>query len=180
MITFRVSFHLQHYLSLREEAIKLRITLSNRSEPLAHLLLIRVVIKETWEQLDVQFLREGERVERCRLCLINNTVVWAGEAWVWMRVRGHTNNVLYNVVATKDAPPAMGSHVVEDEASAWIGHVATNDARWQDRAVLLDVPQRDVVHIDERLSITGHKWVQEAARVIVSARLVLLLWTDVD
>ena len=97
-----------------------------------------------------------------------------------MSVRGYADNVLNNVVATKEAPPAMCPHVVEDESSAWIGLVAANDARWQDCAVLLNVPQRDIVHIDERLGLAGHEWVQEAARVVVFARLVLLLWTDVD
>ena len=36
------------------------------------------------------------------------------------------------------------------------------------------------MHIDERLCLAGHEWVQEAARVVVFARLVLLLWTNVD
>ena len=124
-------------------------------------------------------MHEGERIELCRCwCLI--TTIYAGKAWVWVSVRRYTNNVLDNVVATKEAPPAMGSHVVEGEASAWVSLVAADDTRWQDCAVLLYVPQCDIVHVDERLGLAGHDWVQKAARVIVFARLVLLLWTDVD
>lgn len=96
------------------------------------------------------------------------------------RVLDLSVGVVDEVVGPDVAPPPISFDVVEDHLSAGVRRVAANDARWEDGVMDRDVLQSDVAHRDQGLSGTGHQWVEEAARVVRGAGLVLLLGTDVD
>lgn len=75
----------------------------------------------------------------------------------------------------------MRLHILEDKVCARVRFVAANDAReWQEGAVLANISQGDVVHVDSGLRLTPTERVEEAARVVGGARLVLLLGSNID
>ena len=56
-----------------------------------------------------------------------------------MGLGGDTLDVLDDVVEAEDAPPAMGPHIVEDEACARVRRVASDHSWRQQCAKLLDI-----------------------------------------
>lgn len=61
------------------------------------------------------------------------------ESWNWFGVVDLTNDILYDVVLLKQAPPAMGLDVVEDDARAGIRLIAADNTRGQDSLIRIDV-----------------------------------------
>jgi len=103
-----------------------------------------------------------------------------GECGNRLRVSDDTLDILNDVVEAESGPKGLIGDVLEGEVGAGVRLVAADDTRRQNVAVLLDVPQGDVMHFDKRLALTGDQRVKHASRIARGTWLVLLLGADVD
>jgi len=76
-------------------------------------------------------------------------------------------------------PPSINLDISEFESSARVSLIATNNTRRQKATSRGDVSENNVVHIDQRLSLTCSERIEHASRTSTTG-LLLLLGSNVD
>lgn len=142
------------FSSVREEAICLSEPLNSLTVDLTNLGLIPIELTliESAGYHRGHFLMNESCKVKLRGFLVGER---AHETRVRLGIRHDAFDALNNVVEAKEAPPAISLDIIEDEAGARVRRVAPDDSRRQERSMLLNVSQSDVVHVDERLGLTG-------------------------
>ena len=85
------------------------------------------------------------------------------ERWHRLGVSHGALNILCDIAEAEKSPPSACLYILEDKASAGVCFVAPNHTRWQDGAKLLNVANRHILNIDERLGQAWFQGVEHAA-----------------